>query len=179
MLHTIVQIKLNHLIGQRVNFFLILMQLSVLRLHFVQLLGQLDTLAGAGGSGHLFFQTFDGSTVARLLLVDIIGADARNGIRLVAVQVDQALEAIFLTAVKQPVDGALLINFAVVGIEIVQEVVADDLFRLAFAAKRLSDEQEIILQRAVTGTNSTKWPIMSSSKYSSSQMGIIPSASGL
>ena len=71
------------------------MQLSVLRLHFVQLLSQLDTLAGAGGSGHLFFQTFDGSTVARLLLMHIIGTDARNGIRLVAVQVNQALEAIF------------------------------------------------------------------------------------
>ena len=69
MLHTIVQINLNHLIRQRVNFFLILMQLSVLRLHFVQLLSQLDTLAGAGGSGHLFFQTFDGSTVACLLLM--------------------------------------------------------------------------------------------------------------
>lgn len=101
MLHTIVQIDLNHLIGQRVNFFLILVQLIILRLHFVQLLSQLDTLAGAGGSGHLFFQIFDGSTVARLLLVDIIGTDACNGIRLVAVQVDQALEAIFLTAVKR------------------------------------------------------------------------------
>ena len=96
MLHTIVQINLNHLIRQRMNFFLILMQFSVLRLHFVQLLSQLDTLAGAGGSGHLFFQTFDGSTVACLLLVDIIGTDARNGVRLVAVQVNQALEAIFL-----------------------------------------------------------------------------------
>lgn len=115
MLHTIVQINLNHLIRQRVNFFLILVQLIVLRLHFVQLLSQLDTLAGAGGSGHLFFQTFDGSTVTCLLLVDIIGTDACNGIRLVAVQVNQALEAIFLTAVKQPVDGALLINLAVVG----------------------------------------------------------------
>lgn len=96
MLHTIVQINLNHLIRQRVNFFLILMQLSVLRLHFVQLLSQLDTLAGAGGSGHLFFQTFNGSTVARLLLMDIIGTYACNGIRLVAVQVDQALKAILL-----------------------------------------------------------------------------------
>ena len=76
MLDTIVQINLNHLIRQRMNFFLILMQLSVLRLHFVQLLGQLDTLAGAGGSGHLFFQTFDGSTVARLLLVALMGTDA-------------------------------------------------------------------------------------------------------
>lgn len=117
MFHTIVQINLNHLIGQRVNFFLILVQLIILRLYLVQLFSQLDTLAGAGGSGHLFFQTFDGSTVARLLLVNIIGTDACNGIRLVAVQVDQALEAIFLTAVKQPVDGALLINLAVVGIE--------------------------------------------------------------
>lgn len=182
MLHTIVQINLNHLIRQRVNFFLILMQLGVLRLHFVQLLSQLDTFAGAGGSGHLFFQTFDGSTVARLLLVDIIGTDACNGIRLVAVQVDQALEAIFLTTVKQPVDGALLINLAVVGIEIVQEVVADDLLRLSFAAQCVCNKAQIIFQRAVTVYHPHKLhkrPIMSSSKYSSSQMGIIPSASGL
>ena len=182
MLHTIVQINLNHLIRQRVNFFLILVQLIILRLYLVQLFSQLDTLAGAGGSGHLFFQTFDGSTVARLLLVNIIGTDARNGIRLVAVQVDQALEAIFLTAVKQPVDGPLLVNFAVVGIEIVQEVVADDLFRLtlaasAFAIKRRLSSSE--LSPYTTRTNSTKRPTMSSSKYSSSQMGIIPSASGL
>ena len=156
MLHTIVQIKLNHLIGQRVNFFLILMQLSVLRLHFVQLLGQLDTLAGAGGSGHLFFQTFDGSTVARLLLVDIIGADARNGIRLVAVQVDQALEAIFLTAVKQPVDRTLAgagnrIGLAVILEEIVQKIVPDDLpAGAALIAEGFCDIVEVCFQRIGT-----------------------------
>ena len=78
--------------------------------------------------------------------MDIIGTDARNGVRLVAVQVNQALEAIFLTAVKQPVDGPLLVNFAVVGIEIVQEVVADDLFRLSFAAQCVCNKAQIIFQ---------------------------------
>ena len=82
--------------------------------------------------------------------MDIISTDTCNGIRLVAVQVNQALEAIFLTAVKQPVDGPLLVNFAVVGIEIVQEVVADDLLRLSFAAQCVCNKAQIIFQRAVT-----------------------------
>ena len=80
----------------------------------------------------------------------IIGADAGNGVRLITVHIDQALEAIFLTAVKQPVDGALLVNFAVVGVEIVQEVVADDLFRLPLAAQCVCNKAQIILQRAIT-----------------------------
>ena len=54
MLHTIVRSILIHLIGQRVNLFLILVQLIILRLYLVQLFSQLDTFTGAGGSGHLF-----------------------------------------------------------------------------------------------------------------------------
>ena len=98
------------------------------------LVAQFHTLT-ARSLCYTLFQLFFRRIIPRLLLVNIIGTDARNGIRLVAVQVNQALEANFLTAVKQPVDGALLVNFAVVGVEIVQEVVADDLFRLPLAAQ--------------------------------------------
>ena len=76
----------------------------------------------------------------------IIRTDTGDSVRLVAVQVNQALEAIFLPAVKQPVDGPLLVNLAVVGIEIVQEVVADDLFRLPLAAQCVCNKAQIIFQ---------------------------------
>ncbi|MBQ2093210.1 MAG: hypothetical protein II190_01355, partial [Ruminococcus sp.] len=39
--------------------------------------------------------------------------------------VDQALEAVLLAAVKEPVDRALLVNLQVIRIEIVEEVVTD------------------------------------------------------
>ena len=44
-------------------------------------------------------------------------------------EVDQSLETVLLSAVEQPVDGTLLIDLTVVGKEVLQEIVADDLTR--------------------------------------------------
>ena len=56
--------------------------------------------------------------------------------------------AVLLAAVKQPVDGALLIDLAVAGKEILQEIVADDLTGgCPFVPQRFGDKVQIFLQR--------------------------------
>ena len=63
-------------------------------------------------------------------------------------EIDQRLEAVLLAAVEQPVDGALLVDFAVVGEEVLQEIIADDLpAGIASAAQGLGDEFQVLLQR--------------------------------
>lgn len=56
--------------------------------------------------------------VAGLLLVNIVGTDMGNGVRLIAVQINQTLEPVLFAGIEQPVDGPLLINLAVFGIKI-------------------------------------------------------------
>src|SRR5699024_10631498 len=93
--------------------------------------------------GNAVFHVRNGGTVAALLLMHIVSADAGNGIRLIAVHIDERLETVLFAAVKQPVNRALLINLAVVGIEIIQEIIADDLSRLTFSTQSISDKLEI------------------------------------
>ncbi len=50
------------------------------------------------------FQIGNGRAIPGLLLVDVVCADTGNRVRLVAVHIDQALEAVLLAAVKEPVD---------------------------------------------------------------------------
>jgi len=42
------------------------------------------------------------------------------------VQVNQRFKAVFLAAVKEPIDGALLVDFDVVFIKILEEIIADN-----------------------------------------------------
>ena len=138
-LHAIVQINGNHLVGEVVDFFLVLPQLVCLGLQSVQALGQLHALGG-GGVIQSLLHVGDGGAVAALHLVHIVGADAGDGVRLVAVHVDQRLEAILLAAVEQPVNRALLVDLQMVFVEVVQEVIPDDLAGGAFAAQRVGNE---------------------------------------
>ena len=128
-----------------VDLFLVVPQLGVLLLQFFQLLVQLHPLGG-GRRRHAAFQVGDGGAVAALLLVDIVGADAGDGVRLIAVQIDERLEAVFLAAVKKPIDGPLLVGLAVVGVEVVQEIAADHIPGRAFSAQSVGDEFEVFLQ---------------------------------
>ena len=61
--------------------------------------------------------------------------------------IDQRLEAVLLAAVEEPVDRTLLIGFQMVGIEVIQEVAADDLAGRTFAAESVSDKLEVFFQR--------------------------------
>ena len=105
----------------------------------LQLLGQL-VLALGGGSGfpgvggvvHHVLHPVDLGFVHTLHLVQVVHTQGADGIRGVAVEVDQCLKAVLLAAVEQPVDGPLAgagdrVGLAVILEEIVQEIVADDL----------------------------------------------------
>lgn len=50
-------------------------------------------------------------------------------------------------AVEQPIDGALLIDLQVVGVEVVQEVIANDVLWLAAVAEGVGDEVQVLVQR--------------------------------
>ncbi len=76
----------------------------------------------------------------------IIGTDTGNGVRLIAVHIDQCLEAVLFTAVKQPVDRTFLVNLAMVGIKIIQEVIANHILRLTFSAQCIGNEIQVFVQ---------------------------------
>ena len=105
----------------------------------LQLLGQL-VLALGGGSGftgvggvvHHVLHPVDLGFVHTLHLVQVVHTQGADGIRSVAVEVDQCLKAVLLAAIKQPIDGPLAgagdrVGLAVILEEIVDKVVADDL----------------------------------------------------
>lgn len=74
---------------------------------------------------HALLQIGDGRAVSPAA-EHIVRADIGNGVRLIAVHIDERLEAALFAAVEQPIDGALLIDLQVVGVEVVQEVIAND-----------------------------------------------------
>ena len=57
----------------------------------------------------------------------IVDAEIADGIRRVAVQVNQCLKTVLFTAVKEPVNWAFLIDFGMVLHKIIQEVITDTL----------------------------------------------------
>ena len=118
MFYTVVKVNGDHLVGEVVDLFLVGVQLGGLILAACQLLVQPGAFH-RGSGGKAVCQVLDGGAVAALQFMYIVGADAGDGVRAVAVQVDQALEAVFLAGIEQPVNRALLVDFAVVGVEIV------------------------------------------------------------
>ena len=84
---------------------------------FLALGGLGDLAAGAVGDG--IVHAGDLALVDLLHLVQVVGADKTGGVGVVAVHIDQRLEAVLLAAVVQPVDGAFLVDFYMVGVEAV------------------------------------------------------------
>ena len=80
----------------------------------------------------------------------IIGTDTGNGVRLIAVHIDQCLKTIFLAAVKQPINRAFLIHLAMIFIKIIQEIIPNYIFRLTFAAQSIGNEFQILVQSFCT-----------------------------
>ena len=76
----------------------------------------------------------------------IIGTNTSNGVQLITVHIDQSLKAILLAAVKQPVDRAFLINLAVVGVEVAQEVIPNHILRLTLTAEGIRNEFQVFVQ---------------------------------
>ena len=80
----------------------------------------------------------------------IIGTDTGNGVWLIAVHINQCLEAVLLAAVKQPVNRTFLVNFTMVCIEIVEEVIANHILRLTFSAQCIGNEFQVFIQYLCT-----------------------------
>ena len=111
-----------------VDFFFVGAEFVRLTLHGGDLLVEPD-LVGSGRGCNALFEVSHCRAVTGLQFVDIIGADAGDGVPTVAVEVNQALEAVLLAAVEEPVDRAFLVDFAMVGKEIIDEIIADNLTR--------------------------------------------------
>ena len=78
--------------------------------------------------------------------MDVVGAHPGKEVALVSVQIDECLEAVLLAAVEEPVDGALLIGFQVIGVEVVEKIAADDLFGLPLAPQGIGDKSQVLVQ---------------------------------
>ena len=146
MLYAVVEVNADHLVSQMMYLFLVLAYLVGLPLQLDELFIQLHALGG-GGTFDAMPQVRDGGAVTRLLFMHIVGAHTGDGVWGVAVHIDERLESVFLAAVKQPVDGALLVYLQVVGVEVVQEIAADDVLRLTAAAESFRDESQVFVQR--------------------------------
>ena len=131
-----------------VDLFFIPLQLQRLILELCNALVELDAFGRSGG-GKAVLRHLDLRAVALLLLVDIIGAHACKQVGAVAVQIDQRLEAVLFARGKEPVDRALLVDFAVILIKIVQEVFADHLACGALAAERVGNKAQVFFQRVL------------------------------
>ena len=129
----------------------------------LQLLGQL-VLALGGGSGftgvggvvHHILHPVDLGFVHTLHLVQVVHTQGADGIRGVAVEVDQRLKAVLLAAVEQPVDRALAgagdrVGLAVILEKVVHKVIADDLpAGAALIAQCFCNKVKVLFQRSCT-----------------------------
>lgn len=132
------------------NHLIIVAALFELLLEFFFSLGGSGHLAGVGAVVDHVLHSVDFGLIDALHLVKVVHAQIADGVRRVAVEIDQRLEAVLLAAVEQPVDGALLVGLAVVFEEVPEEVAADDLpTAVPLAAQRPGDEVQIFFQRVL------------------------------
>ena len=123
---------------------------------FILALGGCCHLAGIPAVIHHILHPVNFGFIHTLHLVQVVDTQVADGIRRVAVQVNQCLEAVLLATVKQPVDRTLAgtgnrVNLAVILEEIVQEVIADDLpAGAALIAKGFCDVIKVCFQRIST-----------------------------
>ena len=130
------------------DFFVIFPALLELLLQLFSALGGSGDLTGILAVFNHVLHPVDLVLIDPLHPVEVVNAHVADGVRRVAVQIDQRLEPVLLAAVEQPVDGALLENFAVVGKEVLQEIIPNDLpGSRAFVSQSLGNEIQIFLQR--------------------------------
>ena len=98
----------------------------------------------AGGGVYAGLGGVHAGLIEFLLLVDIADTHAGNGVLVVAVHIDQCLEAVLLSGIKEPVDWPLLVAFAVVVVELIEEVAADSLQRGALALQNVCYELQVL-----------------------------------
>ena len=146
MLDAVVEVQGLAEVGVVVDAFLVGVDFVELVAHFLELLVSPGAVRVAGGVRLALLQHVDLVLVNFLLVVDVARAQARHRVPVVAVDVDERLEAVAPPGVAEPVDGAFLVAMAMVAVEVVQEVVADGVERGTLAAECRGDEVEVLLQ---------------------------------
>lgn len=145
MLDAVVEVDLLAQVGVVVNLLLIGVDFVELVLQALELLLVLVLVGLRGSRVDALLVGLDARLVELLLLVDVARAHARHRVAVVAVDVDERLEAVLLARIEEPVDRPLLVGLAVIFVEAVDEVAADVLERAALAAERIRDELQILL----------------------------------
>lgn len=146
VLDAVVEVQGLAEVGVVVDAFLVGVDFVELVAHFLELLVSPGAVRVAGGVRLALLQHVDLVLVNFLLVVDVARAQARHRVPVVAVDVDERLEAVAPSRVAEPVDGALLVALAVVAVEVAQKVGADGVERGTLAAECRGDEVEVLLQ---------------------------------
>ena len=116
-------------------------------------LGGSRHLAGVGAVVDHVLHPVDFGLVDSLHLVEVVHAEIADGVRRIAVEINQRLEAVLLAAVKQPVNRALLVGLAVVFEKILEEENRRILYQ---AIRRLEVKKREVIQMQYFGGMSQK-----------------------
>lgn len=145
MLHTVIEVNFLPQVGVVVDFFLIDVDFVKLLMELFEFTLEFILVCLTGGGVDAILGGFDTGLVEFLLFVDVVRPHTSEGVFIVAVEVDQRLEAVLLPGIKEPVDRTLLVTLAMVGVEVIEEVITDHLTGKPLAAgETISNEQEII-----------------------------------
>ena len=181
--HAIVQVEVNLVQGQVAQLGIIVLTFLDLLLHLFQPLFRYRYFMGRMAVVDNILHAVDFIAVNPFHAVEIIGTDAPYGVFIIAMEIDESFKAVFLTAVKEPVNRAFLIGLAVVLEEILEEIVAELFLRCRAARPQGIREEcqvslEVFPSKAFFSQAQMK-DDKSSSKYSSSVMGTTLSLSGI
>ena len=122
MLHAVIEVDFLAEVGVVVDFFFIEVDFVELLPELFQVTLEFVLVGLTCGSVYAVLGGFDAGLVEFLLFVDIAGTHTGNGILVVAVDINQCLEAVLLPCVKEPIDRPLLVAFAMVDVEVIEEV---------------------------------------------------------
>ena len=147
-LHAIIQVQLNAAQGEVADHLVIFPALLELFLELFLPFGGSSHFTGVCAVVDHVLHTANLGLIDPLHLVEVVHSKIADGVRRVAVEINQSLEAVLLAAVEQPVDRALLINFAVVFEKILEEIITDNLTAaVSSAADGFGNEVQIFFQR--------------------------------
>ena len=153
-LHAVIQVQLDTAQGEVGDHLVIVAALLELLLELFLPFRGSSHFTGIGAVVDHVLHPVNLRLVDPLHLMEIVHAEVADSVRCVAVEIDQRLEAVLFAAVEQPVDRALLVDFAVVFEEVLEEIVADNLAAaVALVAKSFCYKVEAFFQRVCAINN--------------------------
>ena len=145
MLHAVIEVDFLSQVSVVVDFFLVDVDFVKLLMELFEFTLELVLVCLTGSGVDAVLGGFDTGLVEFLLFVDVVRPHTSKGVFVIAVEVDQRLEAVLLPGIKEPVNRTLLVTLAMVGVEVIEEVITDHLTGKPLAAgETIGNEQEII-----------------------------------